>query len=141
MDWLHPQVLFFALPALAWLFWCDARSTHPMGSSRRRLLLVVRSLLVLLALLALASPARLLMSRGQSVLFLLDHSRSQGSEGLRSVYDIAGQLREALAGDAETGFVAFGEEGRVLLAPGARGPLPEPAQALALMEEIGSSSN
>ncbi len=141
MDWLHPQVLFFALPALAWLFWCDARSTHPMGASRRRLLLVVRSLLVLLALLALASPARLLMSRGQSVLFLLDHSRSQGSEGLRSVYDIAGQLREALAGDAETGFVAFGEEGRLLLAPGARGPLPEPAQAQALMEEIGSSSN
>src|SRR5690606_39125824 len=59
----------------------------------------------------------------------------------RSVYDIAGQLREALAGDAETGFVAFGEEGRLLLAPGARGPLPEPAQAQALMEEIGSSSN
>ena len=50
MDWLYPKVLLLLLPALAVLFWCDARSTHPMGATRRRLLLVLRSLLVVLAL-------------------------------------------------------------------------------------------
>ncbi len=141
MDWLHPQILLFALPALGLLFWFDARSTHPMGATRRRLLFVVRSLLVLLAFVALASPARLMTSRDQSVLFLLDHSRSQGPEGLRAVYDIAGKLRRSIGGAADAGFVAFGEEGRLLLHPGERDELPDPEKAAALMDEIGASSN
>ncbi len=140
MDWLHPKILLLALPALALLLWFDARSTHPMGATRRRLLLVVRSLLVLLALLAIASPARLMTSRDQSVVFLLDHSRSQGDEGLQAVYEIAGKLRRSAA-SASAGFVAVGEDSRLLLHPGERGDLPDTERAAALMDEIGASSN
>lgn len=140
MDWSHPKVLLLLLPALALLVWFDARSTHPMGAARRRLLLVLRSLLVLLALLALASPARLMKSRDQSVLFLLDHSRSQGSEGLESVYEIAGKLRDRLGG-ASAGWVAVGEEGRLLLNPGESRDLPAPEEREAIMGEIGASSD
>ncbi len=141
MDWLYPKVLLLLLPALAVLFWCDARSTHPMGATRRRLLLVLRSLLVVLALLAIASPARLMKSRDQSVIFLLDHSRSQGADGLRSIYEIAGTLRERLATSPSAGFVAVGGEGRLLLNPGDSRELPAPDEAVRLMEEIGASSN
>lgn len=141
MDWLHPQILLLALPALALLIWFDARSTHPMGAPRRRLLLVVRGFLVLLALLAIASPARLMKGRNQSVLFLLDHSRSQGIEGLRSVYAIAEKLRREAAGTASIGFVAVGEEGRLLLAPGDDGKLPADEEAAAIMSEIGANSD
>lgn len=140
MDWSHPKVLLLLLPALALLVWFDARSTHPMGAARRRLLLVLRSLLVLLALLALASPARLMKSRDQSVLFLLDHSRSQGSEGLESVYEIAGNLRDRLGG-ASAGWVAVGEEGRLLLNPGESRDLPAPEEREAIMGEIGATSD
>ncbi|MDH4409588.1 MAG: VWA domain-containing protein [Verrucomicrobiales bacterium] len=141
MDWLYPKALLLILPALALLVWFDARSTHPMGAGRRRLLLVTRVLLVLLAILAIASPARLMTSRDQSVLFLLDHSRSQGEAGLKSVYESAARVRETLGFGATVGYVAVGSEGRLLLHPGSKGDLPDPAAAMALMGEIGASSN
>jgi uncharacterized membrane protein len=141
MDWLYPKALLLILPALALLAWFDARSTHPMGAGRRRLLLVTRVLLVLLAILAIASPARLMTSRDQSVLFLLDHSRSQGEAGLKSVYESAARVRETLGSGATVGYVAVGSEGRLLLHPGSKGDLPDPAAATALMGEIGASSN
>ena len=141
MDWLYPKALLLILPALALLVWFDARSTHPMGAGRRRFLLVTRALLVLLAILAIASPARLMTSRDQSVLFLLDHSRSQGEAGLKSVYESAARVRETLGSGATVGYVAVGSEGRLLLHPGSKGDLPDPAAATALMGEIGASSN
>jgi uncharacterized membrane protein len=141
MDWLYPKALLLILPALALLVWFDARSTHPMGAGRRRLLLVTRVLLVLLAILAIASPARLMTSRDQSVLFLLDHSRSQGEAGLKSVYESAARVRETLGSGATVGYVAVGSEGRLLLHPGSKGDLPDLAAATALMGEIGASSN
>lgn len=141
MDWLYPKALLLILPALALLIWFDGRSTHPMGLGRRRFLLVTRSLLVILAVLALASPARLMTSRAQSVLFLLDHSRSQGEAGLKSVYESAARVRESLGSAATVGYVAVGSEGRLLLHPGSKGDLPDPAAAAALMGEIGASSN
>ena len=141
MDWLYPKALLLILPALALLVWFDARSTHPMGAGRRRFLLVTRVLLVLLAILAIASPARLMTSRDQSVLFLLDHSRSQGEAGLKSVYESAARVRETLGSGATIGYVAVGSEGRLLLHPGSKGDLPDPAAAMALMGEIGASSN
>jgi len=141
MDWLYPKALYLIVPALVLLFWFDVRSTHPMGQARRRLLLLTRALLVILALLALASPARLMTSGAQSVLFLLDHSRSQGAEGLRSVYEAAAKIRDRLDSSASVGYLAVGEEGRLLLNPGSGGELPDAEKAAALMGEIGSSSN
>ncbi len=141
MDWLYPKALLLILPALALLVWFDGRSSHPMGPGRRRFLLATRSLLVILAILALASPARLMTSRDQSVLFLLDHSRSQGQAGLKSVYESAARVRESLGSGATVGYVAVGSEGRLLRHPGSKGELPDPAAAAALMGEIGASSN
>lgn len=141
MDWLYPKALLLILPAIALLVWFDARSTHPMGAGRRRFLLITRALLVILAVLALASPARLMTSRDQSVLFLLDHSRSQGEAGLDSVYESAAQLRDRIGSEASVGFVAVGSEGRLLVNPGSKGDLPEAEAAKSLMGEIGASSN
>lgn len=141
MDWLHPQVLFLALPTLALLLWWDAKSTHPMGPRRRRLLLVVRSLLVLVTLLVIASPARLMTGREQAVLFLLDHSRSLGTTGLQRVYENAGKLRDRLPGSPDLGFVAVGEDARLLGQPGGPQELPRPEKAGELLGEIGAASN
>lgn len=140
MDWFYPKALLLIPPALALLFWFDARSSHPMAERRRRLLLFLRSILVILTLLALASPAKLLTSRDQSVMFILDHSRSQGSEGVRSVYEIAGKLATSIGNSATVGYLAAGTEGRLLRNPGTKG-LPEVDKAAALTEEIGASSN
>lgn len=140
MDWLFPKSLLLLFPAMALLIWIEARSVHPMGSGRRRLLLVFRSLLVVLAILALASPARLVTSRNQSVIFVLDHSRSQGANGLTAVYDAASGVRAMLDGSPSVGYVAAGGEGRLLLPPGSAGS-PKLENASPLMEEIGASTN
>ena len=118
MDWLHPKILLLAIPALILLLWFDAKSAHPMSMFRRRLLLVVRAVLVILALLCLASPARVVNSRQQSAIFVLDHSRSEGAEGLRRVYDASRKLADDLSGDISVGFVAAGREARVIANPG-----------------------
>jgi Ca-activated chloride channel homolog len=141
MDWLYPQILFLIVPAIAILIWFDAKSTHPMHGPRRRFLLVVRCLLVTLALLAFASPARLLTSKDQSAIFLLDHSRSQGSEGLKMVYETARLVRDSLPGSSEVGYVASGREARLIGNPSNDPFAGKAEEGSDLMEEIGSASN
>ncbi|MDA7922390.1 VWA domain-containing protein [Verrucomicrobiales bacterium] len=141
MDWLYPQILFLIVPAIALLIWFDAKSTHPMHGPRRRFLLVVRCLLVTLALLAFASPARLLTSKDQSAIFLLDHSRSQGSEGLKMVYETARLVRDSLPGSSEVGYVASGREARLIGNPSNDPFAGKAEEGSDLMEEIGSASN
>ena len=121
MDWEYPRLLLMIVPALALLMWFDARTTHPMSSGRRRWLLMVRALMVALAIAALASPAKVLKSTAQAVVFVLDHSRSQGEEGLGRVYAKAKELSEGLAAGVEVGFVSAGAEPEVLEVPGGDG--------------------
>jgi len=141
MDWLHPQILLLIPPALLLLVWVDARSNHPLAGPRRRLLLVARSLLVALVLAAMASPARVHTSREQSVIFILDHSRSVGEEGLRRVYEAAATVREGLGPRVPAGYVAAGQEGRLLAYPGERFDGVAGESALQLLDEIGAASD
>ena len=146
VDWLHPKLLLLAIPLLALLFWFDARSTHPMSMARRRMLLVLRTLLVLIAVLCIASPARVVQSRQQSAIFVLDHSLSEGEEGLEKIYASARDVAAKLPGDVAVGYVAAGSKGEVIAYPGSQGEssvaLPEELEpALRRMERIGSETN
>ncbi len=148
MDWLYPKVLLIAIPLVGLLFFFDARSTHPMSMARRRALLVVRTLLILLALLCLASPARVVQSSRQSAIFVLDHSLSEGEEGLAKVYDAARQMAATFPGDVEVGYVAAGSEGEVIAYPEGSGDvalknvgtLPE-LPDIERMNRLGSETN
>lgn len=141
MDWLHPNVLFLAVPALVLLIWFDARTTHPMHEGRRRLLLALRALLVILGLLAIASPARVVTSREQAVIFVLDHSRSEGERGVGAVYDAAEAIRSRLPGNPPVGYVAAGREPRLLKYADSASLDTEEESRTQLIEEIGASSN
>lgn len=141
MDWLYPKLLLLVIPAVLLLMWFDARSTHPMSMFRRRLLLVVRLLLVLLAVLALASPARVEQSREQSAVFVMDHSQSQGQAGLEKVYQATANLADGLPGGVEVGYIAAGSEGRVLAYPEAGRKVPAMEEHAGLMESIGADTN
>ncbi|MCG8600926.1 MAG: VWA domain-containing protein [Verrucomicrobiales bacterium] len=141
MDWLQPNALFLLLPAIALLWWFDARSSHPMSAVRRRWLLLTRMLMAVCVILALASPAKILTSRDQAVIFILDHSRSEGSAGLESVYSTAEEIRRQLPGNPPVGFVAAGSKAKLLRYP-SKGPLESNREErLQLLEEIGSRSN
>jgi hypothetical protein len=78
MDWESPYFLLLAPVLIGLMFWFDARTTHPMSMGRRRALLIIRSLLVLATLVALASPWWTARTARQAVVFVMDHTRSQG---------------------------------------------------------------
>ena len=96
MDWAHPHYLWLALPAIAVLLLLHRRSTHPMSLGRRRALLATRTVMVLLALLALAAPALRRRTSRQAVLFVVDHSQSLGPEGTAAACRRAGELAKRL---------------------------------------------
>ncbi|MEM9015691.1 MAG: VWA domain-containing protein [Verrucomicrobiota bacterium] len=109
--------------------------------ARRRALLVIRALLVLLALLSLASPARVLTSREQAVIFVLDYSRSVGENGISEVREAASLIAGKVDRATAVGFVAAGREARLLRYPETRAFDLEPEGGFSVMQEIGASSN
>jgi len=139
MDWEHPYLLLLVIPAVLLLFWFDARTTHPMGVLRRRLLLVVRCILVALVLAALASPARVEESNSEAVVFVLDHSRSQGESGVQEVYERASEIRSRLGGGVPVGFVSAGAVPQVITPPD--GGIGFPGVRLDLLEEQGTQTD
>ena len=120
MDWESPKILLLAIPLLALLLWIESKSAHPMEGVRKRLLLVVRAVGVLLALLALAGPARVQQSGKKAMVVILDHSQSMGGEGLTKVFARARDLRTNLPPEVECFFVALGDEAALLPEEGPR---------------------
>jgi len=114
MDWESPYLLLLIFPALGFLLWAERKSAHPMSSERKRVLLMVRSLVVILAILALAGPAKVVTSTERAVVLALDQSQSLGAEGLQAVVAKAETLRKSLPADVEVSMVGFGDEASLL---------------------------
>lgn len=114
VDWESPYLLLLIFPALAFLLWAEMNSAHPMSSQRRRVLLMVRAFGVVIALAALAGPAKVVTSARRAVVIALDHSESMGSEGLKMELEKARALRASLPGDVDVSFIGFGEDARFL---------------------------
>lgn len=116
MNWQHPLSILLFLPALAALWWFQRSSLHPMPPRRRHILLAARGTLVLLLLLAAARPAWQWTSHEQAVIFIVDHSQSQGERGLGRACRRANQLAAELPRQTYVGFVSAGATSRLLRA-------------------------
>jgi len=123
MDWESPKLLLLALPLLALLLWAEGRSAHPMEGLRKRALLVVRALGVILALLALAGPARVAQTGKRALGIVLDASQSLGAEGLEAGLAEARRLQAGLGAETESFIVLLGDEPGLL----PEGPEPDVA--------------
>ncbi|HCN28748.1 MAG TPA: hypothetical protein DIT64_08255 [Verrucomicrobiales bacterium] len=135
MDWESPKLLLLILPALLLLLWIEGASAHPMTGLRKRLLLVARALGVMLALAALAGPARVSESGRKSLGIVVDASQSLGAEGYARALAEAERVR-AGAG-VETFVVRFGSRPELLPAEAAE----TPEQAAAWREKNGGDSH
>jgi uncharacterized membrane protein len=108
MDWLNPILLLMLPPLAGFIWWTGARSLHPMSPRRRRALLAVRTALIAVCVLALAGPAWEEMASEEAVIFVLDHSRSQGEEGQRRASARAREIVSGLDGGTYVGVVSAG---------------------------------
>jgi Ca-activated chloride channel family protein len=108
LDWESPKLLLLILPALALLLWIESRSSHPLSGLRKRLLLVARAIAVMLAIAALAGPARVTQTGRKALGIIIDASQSMGAEGLAKVNDEAMRVRRALGSDIDSFVVQLG---------------------------------
>lgn len=117
MTWSAPHILWFFIPSVALLWWWDRRSTQPMPPLRRRALLITRAVGVALALLALAGPARERRATQEAVVFVVDHSASQGAAGVQSAAKRVEQISKSLSSSTPTQVVSTGEHAQQQPAP------------------------
>jgi Ca-activated chloride channel homolog len=110
LDWESPKLLLLILPAVALLLWIESRSSHPMSALRKRLLLVTRALGVMLALAALAGPARVTQTGRKALGIVVDASQSMGAEGLAKALSEAARVRSTLGGGIDSFVVQLGSE-------------------------------
>ena len=76
MQFTHPYWLLAALPALAWVFWLAWKTDVQIGAGRRWAALVLRTIVCLALVLALAGLQWLRPLEGMNVFFVLDRSDS-----------------------------------------------------------------
>ena len=136
MDWAHPNCLLLAPPLLGLLWWVQSQSNHPMGPRRARCLLSLRSLALLLLIVALAGPASEVTSGRRSLAVVMDHSQSMGEQGLRRVLESARQCVEDSSLD-EVHLLRMGREAR-WIEPKTLEDLPA---ALAWQQQWGTGSD
>lgn len=137
MDWAHPKLLLLAVPAFALLLWFEARSAHPMHGLRKRLLLITRAVILLLALLALAGPARVTHTGRKALGIIIDASQSMGAEGLQKALDSAQELQRQAGETTDTFLVRLGGQPE-LMDP--RVP-PDPAAIIEWQQKNGGDSH
>ncbi len=116
MDWESPYLLLLIFPALAFLLWAESKSSHPMPAGRKRILLIVRALAVMLALAALAGPARVMTTARHAVIFVLDQSQSIGAEGLKKETAKLREIESTLPADTDVFYTGLGDESHLLTA-------------------------
>lgn len=110
MDWESPKLLLLTIPALLALLWIEQNSAHPMTGLRKRLLMVVRALAVMLALAALAGPARVSHSGRKALGIIVDASQSMGKEGLDQALQHARHIQDAAGSSVDTFVVRLGDQ-------------------------------
>jgi Ca-activated chloride channel homolog len=137
MDWAHPKLLLLALPAFVLLLWFESRSAHSMHGLRKRLLLIVRAVIVLLALLALAGPARVTQTGKKALGILVDASQSMGKEGFSKALETARSFQKQAGGSAETFVVRLGSQPELL----SNDAMPDATQQALWQKENGGDSH
>ncbi|MCP5558007.1 MAG: VWA domain-containing protein [Verrucomicrobiaceae bacterium] len=109
MDWESPKLLLLILPSVLLLLWVEQSSAHTMSLGRKRLLLVVRVLGVMLAIVALAGPAKTRLGTRQALGVIVDASQSLGEEGLARALAEASKIQNAADVGTDTFTVVFGD--------------------------------
>lgn len=108
VSFAQPWLLLLAIPAALLLAVYNGKRRYPAGS--RALILILRSLVILSLVLAIARPHIVVPVRGTSVVFLMDESHSIGNQ------DFSSWVRQSLGamGDRDRAAVAaFGRDIRL----------------------------
>lgn len=118
MTFDYPWLLILIPLLIAALWWWQRRTVHPMGPARKHALLTVRSVVVALAVIALAGPSTFRDASSRAVIVVMDQSLSLGPGGQLRASEAINAIADQLPGDVSIGVVGAGDHPSLLRLPG-----------------------
>ena len=113
MQFTHPWWLLAALPALAWVFWLGWKTDVQIGPWRRWTALILRTIVCLGLVLAIAGLQWLLPVEGMNVFFVLDRSDSVPSEQQDAAKALVNRLAAQKKSVDKAGVIVFGTDASI----------------------------
>src|SRR6267378_1461795 len=109
-QFTHPYYLLLLVPAVAWMFWFVWKSDVQVSAWRRWMAMVIRTILVLALVFAIAGFQWLLPVEGMNVFFVLDRSDSIPSQQQDAARDYVNKVAKAKQKVDRAGVIVFGSE-------------------------------
>lgn len=116
-QFTHPWWLLALLPALAWVIWLGWKSDVSLGGWRRSIALLLRTIILLLVIGALAGLQWRKKVEGVNVLFLLDRSDSIPSPQQEAALKYAQATLSEKKKDDKVGMLVFGATAAIESSP------------------------
>jgi uncharacterized membrane protein len=118
-QFTHPIYLLLLIPALAWVFWFALKSDVQISAWRRWLTVIVRTLVVVALVFALAGLQWLLPVEGMNVFYLLDRSDSIPAQQQETVKNYVNKSAAFKRNTDKAGIIVFGSEASIESMPNA----------------------
>src|SRR6266850_361781 len=117
LQFTHPIYLLLLVPALAWVLWFAFKSDVQVGAWRKWMALIVRTIVVVTIVLAIAGLQWLLPVEGMNVFFVLDRSDSvpaEQQEGAKNYINATSKLKK---NSDKVGVIVFGTDASIETTP------------------------
>ena len=124
LEIVHPWILLLGLPLAVLLWLAPRRSLADLSPARRRFCTLIRGLVLLLLLLALARVHALLPGRSVGVLYLLDRSASVSPEAQKKAQEFVSASVAAKGAQDLAGVAGFAATPELWLPPEVHPQLP-----------------
>jgi len=116
MRFVEPGYLLLLPILIAWVWWSGRRMLG-VSRARRRVVLVLRSLVVLLIVFALAGLQAVRQNQGICTIFLLDASDSIPDKGKQAARDYIQQSLKAIGEEDQAALIVFGRDALIDFTP------------------------
>jgi uncharacterized membrane protein len=116
-QFTHPYYLLALIPALGWVFWFAWKTDVQLGPWRRWVALLIRVLVVMALVLAIAGLQWRTPIEGMNVFFLLDRSDSIPPPQQEAAREYVNRVCRLMKAGDKAGVIVFGSEASIETSP------------------------
>jgi uncharacterized membrane protein len=117
LQFTHRIYLLLLLPALAWVFWYAFKSDVQVSAWRKWMALIIRTIVVLALIFAIAGLQWLLPVEGMNVFFVLDRSDSIPAEQQETAKNYINATSKLKKNSDKVGVIVFGTDASIETTP------------------------
>jgi uncharacterized membrane protein len=117
LQFTHPIYLLLLVPALAWVLWFALKSDVQVGAWRKWMALIVRAIVVIAIVFAIAGLQWLLPVEGMNVFFVLDRSDSVPAEQQETAKNYINATSRLKKNSDKVGVIVFGTDASIETTP------------------------